>query len=98
MPKMLGKVAGLGVDEIAVAGITKYFEERFLASTPIGNANFVSGGAKLLAGSLIPKSNKYMKAVGLGIGMDGIEDILTSILGGNSMLNIFGGQDQGDVI
>ena len=91
--KVLGKVAGLGLDEMAVAGVTKFFEEKLLASTPVGNGNIVSGGAKILIGSVIPKSNKYWNAVALGFGMDGIEDILSTLMSGNGMNlgNLFGG-------
>lgn len=95
--KVLGKVAGLGLDEIAVAGLTKYFEERLLSNTIVGNSNLVSGAVKIAIGSFLPKRNKYLKAVALGFGIDGIEDILNTLLSGN--FNLFGlSQQQGGLI
>lgn len=104
MPKILGKVAGFGIDELAVAGVTKYFEERFLANI-VGDANLVSGAVKLGIGMFLPKENKYIKSVALGFGIDGIEDILSTILGsggifgeGSVLGSIFGGNQQSNTI
>lgn len=84
--KILGKegiVAGMGLDELFVSGIAKQVEERTL--TPIiGNSNYLSGGLKLLIASFIPKTNKYLKAVAMGFGIDGVEDIVVSLLGGGN--------------
>ena len=81
MAKILGKVAGLGLDEIFVAGVSKQLGERTLSGI-IGNQTFMSGAVKLVLASLIPKSDKYMRAVALGIGTDGVEDIVVNLLGG----------------
>ena len=81
MAKVLGKVAGLGLDEIFVAGVSKQLGERTLTNI-IGNQTFMSGAIKLLLASLMPKSNKYTRAVALGIGTDGVEDIIINLIGG----------------
>ena len=83
MAKILGKIGETAIDELFVAGITKYFEEKLIARTPLGNGNLVSGIGKLVIGSVMPKSNKYMKAIAMGFGIDGVEDIITSIFSGN---------------
>ena len=31
---------------------------------------------------MIPKSNKHLKAVSMGFGIDGVEDIVSNIIGG----------------
>lgn len=79
--KILGKVGEMDLPELFVAGITKQIEERAL-SPIIGNSNFMSGGLKLLIASVIPKSNKWYKSVAMGFGIDGVEDVVVSILGG----------------
>ena len=82
MAKILGKIGETGIDELFVAGITKYFEEKLLSATPIGNGTLISGIAKLVIGSVLPKKNKYVKAVAMGFGIDGVEDIITAIFKG----------------
>jgi len=81
MARILGKVGELGLDELFVSGFSKQLGERFLSGF-VGNSNFISGVAKLIIASLMPKSNKYIKAVAMGIGVDGVEDIIINLLGG----------------
>jgi len=81
MAKILGKVGELGLDELFVTGISKQLGERLLAGF-IGNSTLMSGAVKIAIASFMPKSNKYMKAVAMGIGVDGIEDIVVNLLGG----------------
>ncbi len=95
--KLLGEIGEMGIDELFVAGITKYFEEKFISGTPIGNGNIVSGIAKLVIGSVMPKKNKYIKAVATGFGIDGVEDILTAIFSGNFGIGL-NQESQGGVI
>ena len=74
------KIAGLDLLTLGIAGLTKYAEERAL--TPlIGNASFMSGAVKIAAALVIQgtaKENKYAKAVALGFGVDGVEDLITA--------------------
>lgn len=88
--KILGKVGEVGLDELAIAGVTKYFEEKALSGI-IGNGTLISGAVKLAVGMFMPKENKYIKAVGLGFGIDGVEDILTALLGATGTSSVFGG-------
>jgi hypothetical protein len=67
--------------EILVAGASKVVGERFFAPI-VGNGTLKSGAIKLLAAMLIPKSDRYMKAVSMGVGVDGSEDIITGLLSG----------------
>lgn len=91
MEKLLGaKVGKLGLDELVLAGLTKYAEEKVLANTFVGNNSLMSGAIKLATAmgiNYVADGHKYGKAVALGFGVDGIEDILNSVLGG-----VLGGQ------
>ncbi len=68
-------------------GASKSITERIL--TPyIGNGTVKSGAIKLVAGSAgysFLGSNKVGKAVSGGLVVDGIEDIVTSFLGGMNL-------------
>jgi len=67
------------------AGVVKYFEERALAGV-IGNGTVKSGIVKLIIAYLARKfvgKGFIGDAVGLGFGVDGVEDLLTNFLGGN---------------
>ena len=79
------KVSGaVNYMDLFTAGIVKYFEERALAGV-IGNGTLKSGAIKLLAAFLTRKfigKGMIGDAVSLGFGIDGVEDILTNILGG----------------
>lgn len=84
--KILGeKVGKLGLGELLVAGLSKYAGERAFAMTPVGNGTLVSGAVKIvaaLAGTYASGDNKWGKAVATGVGVDGIEDVLNSVLSG----------------
>jgi len=88
MAKLLGKKVAGGIDymDLFGAGIVKYGEERAL--TPmIGNGTLKSGLIKLAVGL---GARKFIgrgilgDSVSLGFGIDGVEDILTGVLGGMS--------------
>ena len=79
------KVSGsVNLADLVGAGIVKYFEERALSGV-IGNGTLMSGAIKL---AIAYVARWFMgkgflgDAVGLGFGVDGIEDILTNFLGG----------------
>ena len=78
------KVSGaVNYMDLFTAGLVKYFEERALANV-IGNGTIKSGAIKLAVAFLTRKfMGKGMMgdAVSLGFGIDGVEDILTNILG-----------------
>lgn len=75
---------GNRLQTILLAGVSKEVSERLIAMSPLGNGNLVSGIAKILIASFIP-SGKYSSAVALGIGVDGVEDIITTILGAGAV-------------
>jgi len=99
MAKIFGtKIGKVDVTTLAIAGVTKYFEERLFA-TFIGNGTLMSGAVKLGIGMATQSflgNNKWANAVALGFGIDGVEDILTSLLGATGSTGTFGGgQGQG---
>ena len=75
------KVEASGFADVAFLGIAKSTTERVL--TPIiGNATLKSGAIKLIGGGVISgKGGKVGKALSGGLIVDGIEDIVSSILG-----------------
>ena len=85
--KVLGeKVGKLGLDELVVAGLSKYAGEKLFAMTPVGNGTLVSGAVKIgtaIGTKWFAGDNKWVKASATGIGIDGIEDILNSVFSGN---------------
>jgi hypothetical protein len=84
MKELGAKVGSLGIGHIFVAGATKVLEER-LQSGIIGNNTLMSGAIKLveaLAISWVAKDNTWGKAVAIGFGVDAVEDIVTSLIGG----------------
>lgn len=71
------------------AGVVKYGEEKILAQTPIGNGTIVSGAVKLgigYASHHFLGGNRLADMVSLGFTVDGVEDIMTSVLGGGGIL------------
>lgn len=76
------KVGNENIMDIAIAGVTKYFEEKALANTFVGNGTILSGVVKLLSAGAIQgvMKNKFGKAIALGFGIDGVEDILVSVM------------------
>jgi len=81
------KVSGaVNFMDLLTAGVVKYFEERALAGV-IGNGTVMSGAIKLaiayVARRFIGKGF-LGDAIGLGFGVDGVEDILTNFLGGGA--------------
>ena len=75
------KVEASGLVDIALLGISKSTTERLLAPV-IGNATPTSGAVKLVVGSIVQgKMGKMGKAVGGGLVIDGIEDLVSAFLG-----------------
>ena len=97
--KLLGKkVSGeVSYMDLFGAGVVKYAEERTLAPY-IGNGTLKSGLIKLGVGL---GARKFIgrgvlgDSVSLGFGIDGVEDILTGVLG-SGMIPGVGGAGQGD--
>ncbi|MCD6436464.1 MAG: hypothetical protein J7L15_08830 [Clostridiales bacterium] len=86
------KIAGLDLTTLFLGGASKYATERFLAPI-IGNGTWKSGAIKLVTSIGIQKfmgTNKWVKAIALGLGIDGVEDIMTQFLGSGNILNGFG--------
>lgn len=76
------------------AGAVKYFEEKIIASTPLGNGNLVSGVVKLGIGygaHHFAGGNQIGDMAAMGFTVDGVEDILTGVLGGNLLGGLLGG-------
>jgi len=74
------------------AGVVKYAEEKALAPF-IGNGTLMSGAVKLAAGygaHHFVGGNQMGDMVALGFTVDGVEDLLTAVLGGG-LGNILGG-------
>ena len=80
------KVSGsVNYMDLIGAGVVKYFEERALSGV-IGNGTVKSGVVKLIIAYLARKfvgKGFIGDAVGLGFGVDGVEDLLTNFLGGS---------------
>lgn len=79
--------------DLVFAGTTKYFSERALKGV-IGNGTVMSGAIKLggavASRSLIP-NGRIKDAISLALAIDGMEDILFNVLGGNTGGNTSGG-------
>jgi len=80
------KVVTGGVDykDLFIAGAMKYFIER-MASPYIGNANLKSGAIKLGAGLGVKRfvgGGMLGNSMSMALAIDGVEDILMSVLGG----------------
>lgn len=76
------------------AGVVKYGEERILAATPVGNGTLVSGAVKLgigYAAHAFLGGNKLGDMASLGFTVDGVEDVLQAVLGGNVLGGLLGG-------
>ena len=77
------------------AGAVKYAEEKALAPL-IGNGTLMSGAIKLAAGygaHHFVGGNQLGDMVALGFTVDGVEDILTALLGGTGISSMFGGSN-----
>lgn len=75
------------------AGVVKYAEEKALAPF-IGNGTLMSGAVKLGAGYAahhFAGGNQIGDMISLGFTVDGVEDIITAVLGGGALGNILGG-------
>lgn len=98
MAKLLGKKVAGSIDymDLIGAGIVKYFGERALTGV-IGNGTLKSGAVKLGAGVAVRKflgRGVVGDSVSLGLSIDGVEDILTSLMGGSGLGgNGSGGED-----
>jgi len=85
MAKLLKKkIGGSSIVKLLVAGFTKPTAEALIARTPVGNGNFISGATKLFIGGwLIPKfagNSDIAQGAALGIGVDGVEDIVQQVM------------------
>jgi hypothetical protein len=92
---VLGKTVSSSVDymDLVSAGVVKYFSEKALAGV-IGNGTIQSGGIKLASGFMARKflgRGMIADAVSLGLAIDGVEDILFSVMGGMNTGNSEGG-------
>jgi len=78
------KVEASGLTDVIALGLAKSTTERLL--TPmIGNGSIKSGVIKTIGGALIGgKGGKIGKAVSGGLIVDGIEDVVSSVLGGST--------------
>ena len=97
--KLLGKKVSGDVSymDLFGAGIVKYAEERTLAPY-IGNGTLKSGLIKLGVGLGARKfigGGLLGDSVSLGFGIDGVEDILTGVLGSGMVPGIGVGAGQG---
>ena len=78
------KVEASGLMDVIALGVAKSTTERLTAPI-IGNATIKSGAIKLIAGGAIGgKGGKVGKAISGGLIVDGIEDVVSSILGNNN--------------
>jgi hypothetical protein len=76
------------------AGGVKYIEERLIAATPLGNANFFSGlvkGGIGFAAHHFGGGNKIADMIALGFTVDAVEDVLQALMGGGGIGGMFGG-------
>ena len=98
MGKLLGAKISGGVDymDLFGAGLVKYAAERGLAPI-VGNGSFKSGAVKIVGGVL---ARKFMgrgllgDSVSLGLSIDGVEDVLTALIG-TGLGGIGGGSSEG---
>jgi hypothetical protein len=82
MAKLIpSKLGGVDFEELALASLSKHFGERLLSGF-VGNGTLMSGVVKVAISAFMPANNKVMRSVALGIGIDGLEDLLVSLLGG----------------
>ena len=81
------------VDWLAI-GASKHFSEKLLAGF-VGNGTLMSGVAKLAGATVL---GKYLpRQVADGIAIDGSEDIVFSVFGGNALGGMFGSAGGGGV-
>jgi len=92
--KVAGSVSYL---DLFGAGLVKYVEERALSGV-IGNGTIKSGAIKLLIGALSRRfapRGVLADSVSIGFAVDGMEDILTALIGGG-MIPFVSGGNSGD--
>lgn len=86
---------------LAVAGITNYAGERVFKPV-VGSANMVSGATKLGTALAIDSfmSGTVAEGTALGVGVDGVEDLLISVLNQTGTKGMFsmGGDTQRQVM
>jgi hypothetical protein len=73
------KVQASGLFDVIGIGISKAVTERVLAPI-IGNASVKSGIIKIIGGSIIHGKDKYLNYVSGGLVIDGVEDIVQSLI------------------
>jgi len=66
------KVAGFGISDLAIIGISKFTGEMVL-NRFVGDANLKSGTVKFILAGLVSKMNRN---VAIGVALDGIEDVI----------------------
>lgn len=98
MSKVIGeKIASLpalDTKDMFIVGAVKVVEEKLIAMTPLGNGNFVSGGAKLIGGMLLPEK-KFTRHLKHALVIDGVEDVLQNVFaitGLNDAIDKFAGK------
>lgn len=93
-------VGPTNMGELAVAGVSKFATERALQPV-VGNANVYSGLTKLAIGvgtDSVAGNNKLGRGFALGVGIDGIEDLMTVAFNqtdSNPVSNIMGSSSTG---
>ena len=95
-------VGSSNMKELAVADIAKFGGERALKPV-VGDANMVSGASKLALAVGIDQvggNSTVAKGTALGVGIDGIEDLLFNITnqGGNALGGLMGGSSTGNQV
>jgi hypothetical protein len=90
-------VGSSNMKELAVAGIAKYGGEKALQPV-VGNGNMVSGASKLALAVGIDSvggNSTVAKGTALGVGIDGIEDLLFTVQNQTGGFGLMGGSSSG---
>ena len=85
MVNLKPKVQASGLMDLALLGLAKVATEKVL--TPVvGNGNMKSGAIKLIGGGVINSvlGGKAGSTIGGALFIDGIEDVITQLMGGMS--------------
>lgn len=90
---MTPAVHASGFTDVLMLGASKSISERLLAPV-IGNATIKSGGIKLFTGAVIGgKGGKLGRAFSGGLVVDGVEDIVSALIG-NGIPGMPGGNSE----
>jgi hypothetical protein len=85
-----GSVGSQNLISLGLAGVIKPFTEGFIARTPVGDGNLISGVAKMVGGVLAHKflgEGLIQNALVAALIVDGGEDVARGVMGGG----LFGG-------